>query len=218
MSADAYEQRIARLTALAEEWRPVVGFPAYEVSSHGRVRGLINSNRNLRKEPLVLSPSSNERGYRRLCLRRDNAKVNKFVQRLVLEAFAGPCPPGMEARHFPDPSPGNNAVWNLSWGTKSQNMEDQRVHGTLNAGDRHYARSRPHLLVRGSRHGCAKLDEPRVSYIRGSEKSDAELARELGVHRQTVKKARIGVSWPTDVADSCASELLEAAKKGGDDG
>jgi hypothetical protein len=51
--------------------------------------------------------------------------VKKFVHRLVLEAFIGPCPPGMEACHYPDPSRQNNHVGNLRWDTKQENAHDR---------------------------------------------------------------------------------------------
>lgn len=57
-----------------------------------------------------------------------------LVHRLVLEAFVGPCPPGMECRHFPDRDPTNNRLDNLSWATRKQNMEDKASHGTNRKG------------------------------------------------------------------------------------
>jgi hypothetical protein len=54
-----------------------------------------------------------------------------MVHRLVLEAFVGPCPIGMQCRHFPDPNPANCNLKNLQWGTPMENTEDKRVHGTL---------------------------------------------------------------------------------------
>ena len=62
--------------------------------------------------------------------------VRRYVHRLVLEAFTGPCPDGMEVRHFPDRNPANNAAANLVWGTHQQNIHDQRLHNTDNTGER----------------------------------------------------------------------------------
>lgn len=74
-----------------------------------------------------------------------------LVHRLILEAFRGPCPKGMEACHFPDPSPANNNIWNLRWDTHANNVADKLLHGTDN---------------RGSRHPVAKLNEDKVLAIR----------------------------------------------------
>mgnify|MGYP002780477625 CR=1 FL=1 len=77
--------------------------------------------------------------------------VLHYVHTLVLEAFVGPCPPGMECRHFPDRDPTNNNLTNLSWGTRSRNQRDRNAHGTDN---------------RGSKHGMSKLTEAAIRKIR----------------------------------------------------
>ena len=59
-------------------------------------------------------------------------KRHAFVQWLVLEAFVGPCPDGMECRHFPDRDPTNNRLDNVRWGTAQENSDDKKVHGTNN--------------------------------------------------------------------------------------
>jgi len=51
------------------------------------------------------------------------------VNRLVLEAFVGPCPTGKECCHD-DGNRGNNALGNLRWGTKLDNSADRKRHGT----------------------------------------------------------------------------------------
>lgn len=51
------------------------------------------------------------------------------MHRLVLSAFVGPAPEGMEALHR-DGSRANNRIANLAWGTHAQNQRDQLAHGT----------------------------------------------------------------------------------------
>ncbi len=62
----------------------------------------------------------------------DNPGTKKqvYVHQLVLGAFVGPCPIGMECRHL-DGNPSNNFLSNLRWGTHLENMEDMRRHGSL---------------------------------------------------------------------------------------
>lgn len=79
-----------------------------------------------------MSPTIHKSGHLSVRLRG----VRRYVHQLVLEAFIGPCPDGMEARHFPDRNPTNNAASNLLWGTHRQNILDQREHRTDNAGER----------------------------------------------------------------------------------
>lgn len=61
--------------------------------------------------------------------------IDRYIHRLVLETFVGPCPKGKECRHFPDRNPANNRLDNIQWGTPSQNAEDKRIHGTILEGE-----------------------------------------------------------------------------------
>lgn len=70
------------------------------------------------------------------------------VHHLVLLAFVGPRPPGMLARHFPDRTPTNNSLANLSWGTNSQNQMDRVTHGTDMRGEKHFATTLTDDIVR----------------------------------------------------------------------
>lgn len=59
-----------------------------------------------------------------------------LLHRLVLETFVGPCPKGMEARHFPDRRRTNCRLSNLRWGTRARNQKDRVFHQTDNRGER----------------------------------------------------------------------------------
>ena len=121
----------------AEEWRPVVGYEGlYEVSDQGRVRTVARTivRRNGRIQPApqrVLKLKLSPHGYWRIGLTNELAGRQRFhfVHRLVLAAFVGPCPEGMQCRHL-DGNPANNAVQNLCWGTCSENNLDKLRHGT----------------------------------------------------------------------------------------
>jgi hypothetical protein len=56
-------------------------------------------------------------------LSRDGTPCRFKVARLVLEAFVGLCPAGMEACHFND-DPADNRLENLRWDTHSNNHYD----------------------------------------------------------------------------------------------
>ena len=116
---------------LNEQWKPVPDYEGiYEVSDQGNVRSLDRidaaGNRRLgRARKPVTKPS----GYLKVDLSRDAVERGYFVHRLVLTAFVGPAPDGMETRHG-DGDPTNNALSNLSWGTHAANISDQVTHGT----------------------------------------------------------------------------------------
>lgn len=98
---------------------------------------------------------------------------------LVLNAFVGDRPVGLEARHL-DGDPTNDHLSNLKWGTQAENYDDRRRHGTANDGERH---------------GNAKLTNAQVREIRRSTERIDALAARFGVSRVTVWSIRGGRSW-----------------------
>ncbi|UVK63865.1 HNH endonuclease [Gordonia phage LilyPad] len=116
-----------------EQWKPVVGFEGvYEVSDLGRVRSLPRkmtraNGATLHYSGLLLNPTPNSWGYMKVGLRKDGKKYTRPVHRLVLEAFVGPCPEGMEACHGPYGMLDNRVI-NLRWDTHSENMKDIKKH------------------------------------------------------------------------------------------
>ena len=138
--------------SIPEEWRPVEGWP-YEVSSYGRVRRAIDSPRRPGTTPgYVLKPAANKRGYLSVGLRdRRGERYTINVHRLVAAAFLEPRPVGRYEVAHNDGDPGNNNARNLRWATRSDNMADCVLHGTV---------------VRGTRVHNSKLNENIVRSIR----------------------------------------------------
>lgn len=129
-----YQQtRGLAMNATQEEWRPVVGHECrYEVSSFGRVRSLDSEvpcrGGKLRKiKGRILGTSLGSTGYPRVSLAPNS--THRAVHRLVLEAFVGPRPDGLECCHN-DGDPTNNRVENLRWDTHASNITDTVNHGT----------------------------------------------------------------------------------------
>ncbi len=103
-----------------EQWRPIPGWEGlYQVSDHGRVRSLRTGK--------ILKAGMNRR-HRHVALCSGGGKSFR-VHRLVMEAFVGPLPEGMEVRHLDD-DPDNNRLSNLVYGTRSENMLDRVRNGT----------------------------------------------------------------------------------------
>lgn len=116
-----------------EEWRPVVRYEGlYEVSSLGRVRSLdryesitTKDGRSYIRESkgrLLAGEFTNGRVHYRAVNLYPQRK-RRLIHRLVAEAFLGPCPDGYDVRHL-DKNHLNNAVDNLAYGTRQENMAD----------------------------------------------------------------------------------------------
>lgn len=123
----------------SSEWRPVVGYEGvYEVSDQGQVRSL---DRNIEQASRngtvytrfisgqVMNPTVGTHGYPHVTLRRSGTAKLSVVHRLILEAFVGPCPDGMEACHN-NGARTDNRLENLRWDTPSNNNLDRTRHGT----------------------------------------------------------------------------------------
>lgn len=127
----------------AEQWRPVVGWEAkYLVSDMGRIWSLGRQR--------LLTPVLTSHGYVVVCLSLPPTRTTRKLHRIVLEGFRGLAPDGTETRHL-DGDALNNQLANLAWGTKLQNADDMRCHGTHAIGSRNTCR-RGHLYVEASLH------------------------------------------------------------------
>lgn len=118
-----------------EEWRAVPGFEGlYEVSDLGRVRNLSRDvtfhpptkRAYTRRIPArVLRPGPKSSGHLTVMLGRDGG--SKQVHALVLAAFVGPKPAGLEIRHL-NGCPTDNRLDNLEYATRSVNLQDKKWH------------------------------------------------------------------------------------------
>lgn len=124
-------------------------------------------------------------GYSGVQLTDDMGKRRyRPVHQLVLEAFVGPRPVGMEACHN-DGNPANNRLDNLRWDTHAANTEDSRRQGRL-------------AYNRGERNGRAKLTEAdvvEIKRLRGLGMTFGAIASRFGLGYSTVSHAVRGYSW-----------------------
>jgi hypothetical protein len=121
-------------TERSERWLPVVGYEGeYEVSDLGRVRSfsrMVYAGRGWERLQAgrLLKARTDHRGRPTVGLCRNGKQHRRPLHHLVLEAFVGLRPPGMECCHYDD-DPLNNKLENLRWDTKSANMRDQVRNG-----------------------------------------------------------------------------------------
>lgn len=101
----------------------------YLVSDHGDVFSLISNK--------VLKPRIHSNGYHQVNLCANGKATNYYIHILVAAAFLGPRPAGMDVCHN-DGDKTNNAVSNLRYDTRSNNILDSVATGA------HHAASRIH--------------------------------------------------------------------------
>jgi hypothetical protein len=104
-----------------EVWKPIEGFPGYEVSNHGRVRSYLGWNSEGRRAILeqpqrLLRPGKASGGHRYVILCRDRRTHPMRVGWLVAQAFIGAAPAQSVVLHL-DRDVDNNRVENLAYGS-----------------------------------------------------------------------------------------------------
>lgn len=175
-----------------EEWRPVVGFEGfYEVSSLGRVKSVqrvitrSNGAKQTVRERIRKLMAAKRGGYAVVTINKPGVKVLATVHRLVLEAFIGARPDGMECCHL-DGDPMNSRLDNLRWGTPKSNGQDRIRHGTQTT---------------CADHPCARMTRNDVVQARDLRRSGRwtvqQLADRFGVHNSTMSAALSGRTWRT---------------------
>lgn len=162
-----------------EEWLPLPGWEGhYEVSSHGRVRGIAPGRG--KPPPRMLKPAL-KGGYESVTLFDKPRRWYARVHTLVATAFHGPRPAGMQVRHL-NGNRRDNTPGNLAWGTAAENVADRVRHGSH----------------RGSKNSNAKLSASDVVEIREAlarGEFGSHLAGLYGVSKEQIYRIRDGVSW-----------------------
>lgn len=173
------------------EYREIPGFPGYRVGDDGSVWSCWSNGGN-EHTPRITSKwrelkgwvdkrRGQSTGYVKVGLKRNGRTVHCRVHRLVLEAFVGPCPDGMECRHLDDVKE-NNALRNLAWGTPTENARDRYVNG---------------INLLGEEHARAKLrasDIPKIRRLLGV-LSRRNIAARFGVSKSAIDAIARGRTW-----------------------
>lgn len=172
-----------------------MGFPLHRVGRDGSVWTRSTKRGNnagfwTRMKPRILNKNRpDKKPYYRIGLARNKKRKMFLVHRLVLMAFVGPCPPGMEGCHNDNHS-FNNWVDNLRWDTPIGNQRDRLKHGTSNRG---------RSINIGETNGHAQLDRVKVKRIRQDHKAGLGGYKTLGlkyhVHWSTIRAVVKGHTW-----------------------
>lgn len=152
-------------------WKPVPTHPGYNVNDAGQIRG---------PRGRVLRPMAMDSGHLYVLTHPPRLPRKLFVHRAVMFALVGPPPtPEHEVRHL-DGDPTNNALTNLCWGTRAENMQDKSSHGTEIYGE--------------AKHG-ARLTVKQVLAIKVDPRPSRVVGEEYGVSHTAVLRIRRGERW-----------------------
>jgi hypothetical protein len=170
-----------------ELWKEIPGYEGlYEASTEGRVRSLPRetvhyTGKRIVRGGRVLNGCTTPTGYIQVSMSKDGRTSGARVHTLVALAFIGPRPPRLVVRHL-DGNGKNNTVANLAYGTPQDNSDDMDKHGTV---------------LRGERHGCAKLNAEQVAKIREMAKyrSRISLAQLFDMSDQQISNIVLGHQW-----------------------
>jgi len=161
----------------------VPGATGYAAATDGTIwscLGLGPRFKNLQPWRMLAAKKIN--GYLAVSVRYEHGRYLKKVHTLVLETFVGPCPKGMQCRHFPDKDTANCALGNIRWDTPTRNNADKKFHGTHQAGER----NPNHKLT------ATQVEDIRRVYAKANH---AQLARDYGVSTMMIYFIGTGKNW-----------------------
>jgi hypothetical protein len=190
-----------------EVWLPIPGWEeAYEVSDHGRLRSRDRiclrpnhrSKKQRRKGKIIAPATVSNYGHLRACLHWKSKKTRMYIHQLVLLAFLGPRPEGLEVRHI-NGDPTDNHLYNLAYGTRKENSADSVMHGTKKIGALKVSAAKKGIAtIWGDNHGRAKLTTEAVVRMRkdfADGMKSAEAGRKYGISQAHAHKIMTGKAW-----------------------
>lgn len=157
--------------------KQIPNFPSYFATKDGRIQS--------KRFKRFLKPALSREGYFRVCLCKNGKHYIRSIHRLILKAFIGPCPNGMQCRHL-NGIKTDNRISNLVWGTRKENAADCKLHGTDPLGERN---------------GHVKLTEQDVKEIRQIYKTQfhwglrCQLAKKYNVTPQNIRCIAKKLTW-----------------------
>lgn len=160
---------------MRERWKSIAGFEGlYEVSDQGRVRSLARvihlygrfgrMSRSLPQK--MLKPQKHDGGYAKFTFWKNGVDYQRFLHTLVLTAFKGARPAGMQACHN-NGDKADNRLANLRWDTPSANQLDRERHGTGRIGRRFTQRTKDAATVARIRALGMRFNKTEVARITG---------------------------------------------------
>lgn len=167
-----------------EIWRTIPDYPTFEVSNFGRVRNTQPHPNHPLKYPggHILKLGKDKMNRPQITLGKRPHRRCRKVHILVMEAFVGPCPEGMEVDHL-DSDRANSRLDNLEYVTHKENVRRASINGRYNLPNRfdHF------WLNKGRVARIRQWIEKGYSLVR--------IARHLPVHYSTLSKIKRGAHF-----------------------
>ena len=159
---------------IQEQWVPVYKWEdSHVISSYGRIR---------RVNGKCLKTGLNPRGYPIIKLSDKGKRKTVTLHGAVTKSFFGPLPTGKQTRHLNNDKT-NSFLYNLAYGTQSENEADKKLHGTNVYGEKDGASILTDKLVM----------EARERYAGGE--TQASIGEDIGVDSTTISLAVLGKTW-----------------------
>ncbi len=165
---------------MKEQWLPIPGYEGkYCVSDQGNVMSMSYMGTGL---PGILK-FNDSRGYQTVELQTGAIKKRFTVHRLVMLAFVGPRPQGMQINHVN--------------GVKSYNWRNNLEYCTASENQKHSFKIGLQSNV-GERHSQAKLTDEKIIEIKqliAKGVSNTEIAKSFGVVPSAISQIKTGKRW-----------------------
>ena len=160
-----------------EEWKPVLGYEDYHVSTYGRVKSF------KRKEPYIMKPLINTHGYLYVMLWKNSDSKIFTIHRIVALTFIKNCNnlPVIDHRYGMRL---DNFVENLRWASYAENTTFAFEQGLMHS-------------AQGEKRTDAKLTNAQAFYIRENPDKmlGTELAAKFSISETTVHAIQTGKSY-----------------------
>lgn len=130
-----------------EEWRPIEGYPCYQISNLGRVKSLRNP-----KNPKILRPKSNNKGYLLVSITKGDKygsgdkPITHRIHKLVADAFIENPEGKCHIDHINTITTDNRSC-NLRWVTPKENAQNPITHERVAKSNRLQAEQRKQIVL-----------------------------------------------------------------------
>lgn len=158
--------------------KAIVGYEGiYSVTENGKIISHARVSRrghNIKEKEVI--PYVSEKGYLKIKIYKNGVIRNTSIHRLVAETYV-PNPNGLPFVNHLDGDKEHNHWSNLEWCTQLDNVRHAIATGLT-------------LVISGSKHKACKFTPEQVAYIRTSDKTQVELAKEFKVKGSCLWKCK----------------------------